>query len=180
MPTNFLTKTVNVIKADFKNSFLGGQITLQDSTSKPVNLSKTGTFICIQPDKKIRDWKNNFPFFETSVNTLCSVSDHLIFYPKDDKLFVFIVELKSSNPTGAISQIRASWELSKYICGTVSRLLNYPKTQIEYRGLIFSTKTPFKGNTKSKNLEYLEDPISKLKFRHLQSGNNYDLDILSI
>ena len=180
MPNNFLTKTVNVIKADFKNSFLGGQITLQDSTSKPVNLSKTGTFVCIQPDKKIKDWKNNFPFFETSVVSSCSVSDHLIFYPKKDKLFVFIVELKSSNPTGAISQVRASLELSKYICGTVSRLLNYPKTQIEYRGLIFSSKTPFKGNTKSKNLGYFDDPISNLKFRHLQSGNNYDLDVLSI
>lgn len=179
MANNLLAEISDLIKADFKNSFIGGQINLQDSTSKPVRINKTGTLLCIQPDKKIKDWKNNFPFFETSITTACGVSDHLIFYPKDNVLYVFIVELKSTNPTGAIKQVRASFELSKYICGTAKRLRNYPATNIEYRGLIFSSKTPFKGTTKPKNLTYIIDEISTLKFRHLQSGNNYDLDILS-
>jgi hypothetical protein len=178
MPNTLFQKISEIIKTDFKNTFIGGNVVLQDSTCKPVKINKTGSFLCIQPDKKIKDWKNNFPFFETSIADLCSVSDHIIIYPKTDALFVFIIELKTTNPTGAIKQIRANYELGKYICGTARRMLNNPIVNIQYRGLIFSHKT-FKGNTKPKKTMYHQDKNSELKFRHLQSGNNYSLDTLS-
>lgn len=177
MTSTIFQKISEIIKSDFKNTFAGGRVELKDSTSKPVRINKTGSFLCLQPDKKIKDWKNNFPFFETSAG-ICSVSDHLMFYPKTDSLFVFIVELKSSNPAGAIKQVRASFELGKYICGTAKRLLNNPTVDIQYRGLIFSHKT-FKGTTKPKNLNYAQDNNSELKYRHLQSGNSFDLDSLT-
>lgn len=177
MPNTVLQKISEIIKTDFKNSFPGGNVVLQDSTSKPVKINKTGNFLCLQPDKKIKDWKNNFPFFETSIVGLCSVSDHLIIYPKTNSLFVFIVELKTTNPTGAIKQVRASYELGKYICGTARRMLNNPSIDIKYRGLIFSSKT-FKGTTKPKNL-YHKDNNSELEYRHLQSGNSFNLDTLT-
>ena len=82
------------------------------------------------------------------------------------------------NPTGAIKQVRANYELGKYICGTARRMLNNPIVNIQYRGLIFSSKT-FKGTTKPKKTLYHQDINSELKFRHLQSGNNYSLDTLS-
>ena len=113
MPSTLFQKISEIIKTDFKNTFAGGNVILQDSTSKPVKINKTGSFLCIQPDKKIRDWKNNFPFFETSIEELCSVSDHIIVYPKTDVLYIFIVELKTTNPTGAIKQVRANYELGK-------------------------------------------------------------------
>lgn len=177
MTNEIFQKISDIIKSDFKNSFSGGKVELKDSTSKPVVINKKGIFLCIQPDKKIKDWKNNFPFFETSTG-ICSVSDHLMFYPKTNSLFVFIVELKSSNPTGAIKQVRASFELSKYICGTARRILNNPTVDVKYRGLIFSHKT-IKGTTKPKNLDYTQDINSELKYKHLQSGNSFDLDTLS-
>ena len=177
MPNTVLQKISNIIKADFKNTFAGGNVVLQDSMSKPVKLNKTGGFLCLQPDKKITSWKNNFPFYETSIADLCSIADHLIIYPKNQTLFVFIVELKSTNPTGAIKQVRASFELSKYICGTARRLLNYPTVNIQYRGLIFSNKT-FKGTTKPKDT-YIQDNNIELKYRHLQSNSIYHLDVLS-
>ncbi len=178
MPNTLFQKISEIIKTDFKNTFPGGNVILQDSTSKPVKINKTGSFLCIQPDKKIRDWKNNFPFFETSIAELCSVSDHIIVYPKTDTLYIFIVELKTTNPTGAIKQVRANYELGKYICGTARRMLNNPLVDIQYRGLIFSSKT-FKGTTKPKKPLYHQDTNSELKYRHLQSGNTYSLDTLS-
>jgi len=178
MPNTVFQKISEIIKTDFKNTFAGGNVVLQDSTSKPVKLNKTGSFLCLQPDKKIKDWKNNFPLFETSIAELCSVSDHIIVYPKINSLFIFIVELKTTNPTGAIKQVRASYELGKYICGTAKRMLNNPYVDIQYRGLIFSSKT-FKGTTKPKKPIYHQDKNSELKFRHLQSGNSYNLDTLS-
>ncbi len=78
MPNTIFNKISEIIKTDFKNSFSGGNVILQDSTSKPVKINKTGSVLCLQPDKKIKDWKNNFPFFETSIAELCSVSDHII------------------------------------------------------------------------------------------------------
>ena len=178
MPDTIFQKISEIIKTDFKNTFAGGKIVLQDSTSKDVKLNKTCKFLCLQPDKKIREWKNNFPLFETSISELCSVSDHIIIYPKENSLFIFIVELKSTNPTGAIKQVRASFELGKYICGTAKRMLNYSVVDIQYRGLIFSSKT-FKGTTKPQKHLYHQDKNSGLKYRHLQSGNSYSLDTLS-
>ena len=171
-------KISEIIKIDFKNTFAGGEIILQDSTSKEVKLNKTGRFLCLQPDKEIEKWKNNFPFFETSIEYLCKVSDHIIIYPKADVLFVFIVELKTTNTTGAIQQVRASYELAKYICGTAKRMLNYPTVDIQYRGLIFSSKV-FKGTTKPKKRTYQQEENTKLKYQHLQSGKTYNLDTLS-
>lgn len=179
MPTKIFKKISEIIKTDFKNSFAGGNIVLQDSTCKPIKINKTGSFLCLQPDKKIKDWKNNFPFFETSISELCSVADHIIIYPKKDSLYIFIIELKTTNPTGAIKQVRANYELSKYICGTAKRMLNNPTVDIKFRGLIFSSKI-FKGTTKPKKFLYTDDCNSDLKFRHLQSGQTYNLDTLSI
>lgn len=176
MPNTIFKKISEIIKTDFKNTFTGGNVVLQDSSSKPVKLKKTGNFLCIQPDKKIVDCKNNFPFFDTAIAELCSVSDYIIIYPTSNSLFVFIIELKTTNPTGAIKQVRASFELGKYICGTAKRMLNYPKVDIQYRGLIFSSKT-FKGTSKP-NKTFSQDKNSELKFRHLQSGNIYELDNL--
>ncbi len=168
-------KITDIIKADFKNSYIGGQVILQDSSSKPVTINKMGKFLCLQLDKKNT---SIFPFFETSVENLCKVSDRVIVYPQINSLFIFIIELKSSNPTGAIKQVRASFELSKYICGTAKRMLNYPAVDIQYRGLIFSHKT-IKGITKPKNLNYSQDTNSELKYRHLASGGSVDLDTLT-
>ena len=168
-------KISDIIKSEFKNSFIGGNIILQDSTSKPVRINKTGNFLCIQLDKRNT---NIFPLFESSIEDLCKVSDRVLVYPQTNTLYIFIVELKSGNPTGAIKQVRASFELSKYICGTAIRMLNNPIVDIKYRGLIFSHKT-FKGTTKPKQMKYTNDHNSELQFRHLQSGNSYDLDTLS-
>jgi len=175
MTAAIFQKISDIIKSDFKNTFPGGNVVLQDSTSKQVKINKTGSFLCLQLDKRNA---NIFPFFETSIADLCKVSDRLMIYPKTNSLFVFIVELKSTNHTGAIKQVRASFELSKYICGTAKRMLNNPTIEIKYRGLIFSHKT-FKGTTKPRNLDYQQDLNSELRYMHLQSGNSFDLDSLS-
>jgi hypothetical protein len=170
-------KISEILKSDFKNAFKGAEVILQDSTSKPVKFKKMGSFLCIQPDKKIKEWKTNFPFFESSIEGACSVADHIIFYPKAHTLFVFLIELKTTNTTGALEQIRANYELGKYICGTAKRLLKNPFVEIQYRGLIFSNKT-FNRTSKPKQTYHI-DQNSELQFRYLQSGTTYDLDTLS-
>lgn len=180
MIDDLFQKITDIIKIEFKNSFPGGTIILEDSTSKPVKINKKGKSLCIQPDMKIEKWKNNFPFFKSSIPDLCSIADHLIFYPTEHALYVFIIELKSSNPKGAINQVRASYELSRYICNTAKRLLKYPEVNINYRGIVFSNKIMMKGTTKPKKLKYTKQNNTNLKFKHLQSGRAYHLDYLSV
>lgn len=172
---DFFQKFTDIIHADYKESFSGGLIKLQDSTSKEIKLTKKGNFLCIQLDRKN---KSIFPFFETSVQGLCSVADRVVVYLSDGTLFIFIFEIKSSNPTGAMKQVRATFELTKYIVNTVKRLMNLREIDVQYRGIVFTHKI-IKGKTKPKNLDYFEDTLSEMKHKHLQSGRTYDLDTLT-
>lgn len=175
MSKQVLQKISDIVKSTFKVTFQGGEIVLSDSSSKPIKIKKIGSIISLNLDKRNL---NIFPFFETSIEDLCKISDNILVYVKDETLFIFIIEIKSTNTTGAIKQLRASYELSKYICGSALRLLNYPQVETKYRGLIFSNKT-FKGTSKPRNLDYVVDINSKLKYKHLQTGQTIDLDALT-
>lgn len=178
MAENLFLKIKNLIKNDFKKSFQGANVVLQDSTSKPVKVIKKGTFLCIDPETKVPGYYNNFPYYINTKAGACSVSDHIILYPKNNILFVFIIELKTNNTTGAINQVRASYELSKYICRTALRLSNYPKIKIKYRGIVFSSKT-YPRPTRVKS-PFTKDINNKLKYTYLQSGGQFDLDLYAI
>lgn len=184
MATQQLFQTINdIIKAEFKVTFNGGNIVLKDSNEqKPVKINKTGRFLCLSLDKsKSKNKVDIFPFFEKS-DKVCKIPDNIIIYPTiSSTLYVFIIELKSNslNTTKARDQIRAGYLLSKYICETAQRILNNTPVEIQYRGLIFSNRLTTKGTTKPKNLHYTTDSNSNLQFKHLQSGYPIDLDTLT-
>lgn len=176
-PEKLIEHFSNIIKNEFKPPFTGGTIELQDGLCKPIKLNKKGKVLCIQTDKKVKGWNNNFPFFNESVKNLCSISDYILFYPVDKQLFVFIIELKSKNTDGSPDQLKAGFELSKYICRTAFRLINYPNIKTEYRCLVFSHKV-FKGTSKPKSI-FDKELNSEIKYAHLQSGSTYSLDTLT-
>lgn len=167
-----------MFRSEFKESFYGGNVVIQDSSSRNITISKSGKLLSIKSDNKS---KNLFPFYVKTEENLCKINDRIFFYIKSSTIYVFIIELKSSNINKAIYQVRAGYELSKYFINTALRLLNYPNIKIEYRGIIFSHKLLKKGTTKPKNLNYaLDANYSKIKYKHLQSGQKYDLDSLAI
>ena len=168
-------KLSEIIKTGFICQQNGEKLILQDSTSKPVEIKKKGKLICLQLDKGNI---NIFPFFNQGVKHLCKIADRMLFYSKEDCLFVFIVELKTVNTKDAVKQVKASYILSEYLCKTIRRMLNFKTLEIKYRGLVFSNKT-FKGTTDFKNLDYEEVPNTELKYKHLQSGQSINLDTLT-
>lgn len=164
-----------------------GKIILQDKKSKTGNkieLSKSGKSLCVQWDKEKKDL---LPFFSNSqhkngsnsVEGLLKMSDNAIFYTTSDKLFVFIIELKSANKTGAFKQVLAGYEFNKYICQTAQRLLNYGDFNIEFRGIVFSEKVGTKMGIKPENF-YQKHDKTGLLYTHLQSGYSYNLDLLCV
>jgi hypothetical protein len=168
-------KITEIIDPKYICKHKNGKLTLQDSTSKPVEIKKQGKLICLEIDKH----GNKFiQFFNNQVPELCSIADRIIFYSKDNCLYVFVVELKTNCHSGAMKQVNASYELAKYISSTVSRMLNYKFVEVKYRGLIFSGKT-LRGTTKAKNLNYEVHPVTQLHFKHLPTGKEIHLDTLT-
>jgi hypothetical protein len=92
-----------------------------------------------------------------------------------ERLFVFLCELKSRDTKRADQQVKAGFHLAEYIIKTGLRLSNYPPCNIQYRALIFSKKG-FKGTTKPENYkEY--GPTLKYKLVQCPSKGDYlDLD----
>lgn len=62
--SNLFLKISEIIKSDFRNSFIGGEIILKDSTSKPVKINKTGVFYVFNLIKKLRIGKTIFLFLK--------------------------------------------------------------------------------------------------------------------
>ncbi len=171
-------KIGELLNMEFKKSFHGGELLLQESTALAVKLSKTGRYLCYSFDTGL----GVFPFFNKSLPSLCSINDYVLFYPNDRGLYVFLIELKTDNTKGALEQLRAGFELACYLCRTAQRLLKYPEgLSIQFRGLVFSGRAPLpKGKTKPKNLGYKSDERNpELKYKYLRSGKTYNLDSLT-
>jgi hypothetical protein len=168
-----LQTLTDMLHTDFKVA--GGKIELQDSSSSPVILNKSGKVLQLRFDK---DSVDIFPYLEKSFAGSRTISDNVLIYTHKGKLFVFIIELKTKNTTGALEQARAGFALAKYICETARRLQNYPTIGIEYRALIFSNRVPpLKQTTKPQRI-YIENDRSGLQFVHLKAGQSYDLNAL--
>jgi hypothetical protein len=178
MPEKLFAKLTEIIKSDFKGTTTGGALILQDSSSLPVTINKTGKILYLKTDTIVKSWKNNFPFYDESVSGLCSIGDCMLVYPQTDSLYIFIIELKTANTTGAFQQLLASFELSKYFCGTAQRLLKNRNAKVHYRGIVFSQKLIVKGTTKPK-LKYEVHPTSGFKYMHKQSGQSINLNVMT-
>lgn len=128
------------------------------------------------------DVKNSndlFKIFDVRKANLSTICDYILFFLKDGILFIFLCNLKSKNISGSSNQIKASWILTKYIIATASRLRNFEKFKIEFRGLTFSTSnitTRFSTNPRKDNFDVLGK--SGLRNIHLKAGKTCYLDFL--
>ena len=172
----FFTQLSIIFKPTFKVCFRGESI-LSDSSCKPVKVLKRGKALFLKLDQQRVDI---FPWFDHTLENLCQIPDYFIFYPTRKAVFVFIIELKSNYISGSYKQVEAGYELSKYFCATIQRLMNYPAgIDIQYRGLIFSSRGESKGTSKPKNLKFKFKKGPDFYYKHLMSGFTVDLDALA-
>lgn len=174
---DFFLKIKEIIKAEYFCTLSGGKLVLQDKDEKgrklgkPVNIVSKTEVVCLELDKKNA---NIFPFLDPKVTDLCKIADRILFYSKNDVLYVFIIELKTESTGGAFKQVKASYILSEYIVNTARRMLNFKEFDIEYLGLIFSGKS-YKLTTNPKN-NFKSIENTSLKCQHFQSGQTINLD----
>lgn len=101
-----------------------------------------------------------YPFFEEKEG-LCRKNDGILFFQSSNKIYVLLVELKSSNKGDYLKQLKAAKCLIEFIICRLNLLPEDPRINledIEFRGVLFSCrKTPNEGTTKKKNSMKYED-----------------------
>lgn len=98
-----------------------------------------------------------------------------IHQPFEQKMFVFLCELKTNNITGSSKQLQSSEILANYIVKMATKHLNLKSFDVEYRALVFSTSNTIRFATNVKKDAYLKYP-SGLKHKHLRAGEDCQLD----
>ena len=117
------------------------------------------------------------PLFNKYKAGVTSLSDYIIFYPKNGVLYTFICEQKTGTAS-AKKQVEAGWLLAEYIVKTARRLLNFKEIQVEYRSLIFSMSKTSQFSTNPAREPYVELGNSRLKNKLLRAGDDCYLDNL--
>lgn len=167
----------------------------QGSTCPPTLLQKSGKGIALrlgswrirerEPVVELAPNQWLFPLFRSDCGEppLCRSCDYVLFYaPREEtgKLFVFLCELKSSSPKGALQQIRNVKLLVEHALAVMrlhGRTECWP-TKIVFRGLIFAGDAPRqKGTTRVQNgAQYRQDPVvPDLMTTTERPGGSYEL-----
>lgn len=164
---------------DFKINAVGGAYYLEESnepTYPKTILKQRGKMLVYSFD--VADSNEIiFPIFNASQPKLTSLADYIIFYPKNDVLYTFICEQKTST-SSAKAQVEAGWLLAEYIVKTVSRMMNFKEFKVEYRSLIFSLSKTSQFSTSVHEEPYVILGNSHLKNKLLKAGVDCFLDNL--
>lgn len=150
----------------------------KDSSCQEILIRKTGKILVLKFDRE----EFSLPFFvkgKEAVPDLNKMCDYILIYPNNvthqERLFVFLCELKSYNIKRADQQIKAGFHLAEYLIKTGLRLTNYPPYHILYRALIFSKKGP-KGTSKPENYKKYGPTLKYKLVQCPPKGDYFDID----
>ena len=102
-----------------------------------------------------------FPFFNVTKKGLCSKGDAILVCQKENKIYVFLIELKSINKGKYLKQLKSSKSFFDFIVNRME-LIDIPvkREHIEYRGILFccprrgaeeTTRKKYKANFENRN-----------------------------
>ena len=164
---------------DFKVNAVGGAYLLEEKkeSNYPQTLVKQHGKMLIYSFDVENSNDIIFPIFNATYPKLTSISDYIIFYPKNGVLYTFICEQKSSSASAKL-QVEAGWLLADYIVKTVRRMLNFKEIKVEYRALIFSLSKTSQFASNPAKEPYIILSNSHLKNKLLRAGDICFLDNL--
>lgn len=114
-------------------------------------------FFAFSLDKSIDDNKHMFPFFNQRTKRIKRVNDGILFYIKDDKIFILLIELKSKCISGYTKQLQAGKNFVLYLLEVLNSSFD-KKYKIEKENIkcvLFSLRDiPKKDTTKKNNVQY--------------------------
>jgi len=166
-----------IIKREFLITSKGGNYFLSEPTvpNYPrTNIKQKGKMLIYSFD--LQDSNTTvFPIFNDRKKNLTKICDYLIFYPKDNTLFTFICDLKTSQ-SSAKKQVEAGWVLAEYIINMARKELKFIDVNLEFRAFVFSRSNRSKFASSIKKEKWVELADSKLKNKLLKAGSTVFLD----
>ncbi len=107
---------------------------------------------------KDREKGNNdpvYPFFNAQYEGICSKDDGILFLQKSNKVYVLLIEMKSTNPKGYLQQLKAAKSFVDFVLQRIKIFNNQINTEVEFRGLLFSCRQiPNEGTTKKQKVTF--------------------------
>jgi len=174
---NLIKHLSDALNKELSIDIISKEITIQElqnkeknSSCKKVTLKTTSkSLIAFSLDTKISGQSRIFPFFNNSLGSINKANDGIIFYKKDNNIFVLLIELKSNNLGSYKHQLQAGKNFILYLNNmlnlTFSKKYNIKDENIKC--LVFSTrKTERKFQKTRKNIIF--EDIDGLNIVELQ------------
>lgn len=144
----------SIIHSDFKLSTSSGAYEFKESQAecKCVKIHNSGQSFALSLD----NGKKVFSCFDPTVAGISKVNDGVIFFKKEDKFIVLLIELKSKNSGEYLKQLKSGRNFISYVINQIN--LNYPIDiqNIEYYGVLFDLgrQSASKNTTKRTALKF--------------------------
>lgn len=166
----------SIIHSDFKLSTTSGAYEFKESQAecKSVKIHNSGQSFALSLD----NGKRVFSCFDSSVADVTKVNDGVIFFKKEDRFVVLLIELKSKNSGDYLKQLKSGRNFISYVINQIN--LNYPIDirNIEYRGVLFDLgrQSVSKNTTKRTSLKF--EDRNGLLCLNVKCNNEYKLQQL--
>ena len=124
-----------------------------------IRMKQSVPCFCFSIDKPRKTGEGDpvFPFFNPKTAGICSKNDAFLVCHKNQQIYVFMIELKSSNLNHYLKQIRAAQVFFQFLIARIKLydLCSHSLDNLQFRGLLFSSRrTPNEGTTKHQKIEY--------------------------
>lgn len=140
-------------------------VEVKEKLSVDIKITRSDSIFCFSIDKD-KSSKNDtvFPFFNPSVKGLCIKNDFILVHQKENKIYVFLIELKSKNTGEYLKQLRAGKLFFQFVVDRIklchSDFQDFDKSSLYYKGILFriERKSPNKGISRHKKFEFEPTP----------------------
>ena len=124
-----------------------------------INLKKSISYFGFSIDKHTQGGKTDpiYPFFNPKYQGICSKNDAILFLQKSNKVYVLLIEMKSTNPKGYLQQLKAAKSFVHFVLQRIKIFNDQINTEVEFRGLLFSCRRiPNEGTTKKQKITFAD------------------------
>jgi hypothetical protein len=122
-----------------------------------INLKKSISYFGFSIDKHTQGGKTDpiYPFFNPKYQGICSKNDAILFLQKSNKVYVLLIEMKSTNTKGYLQQLKAAKSFVDFVLQRIKIFNNQINTEVEFRGLLFSCRQiPNEGTNKKQKVTF--------------------------
>ena len=121
-----------------------------------INLKKSISYFGFSIDKHTQGGKTDpvYPFFNAQYEGICSKNDAILFLQKSNKVYVLLIEMKSTNLGNYLNQLKAGKSFVDFVLQRI-HIFDKINTEVEFRGLLFSCRrTVNEGTTKKQKVTF--------------------------